>query len=622
MTYFVIAAATLSVLPVLVLQGRTLAHCAATELSLAAIASVCWWHFSPRVEPRLAAVTFCALLLTVLMLFIARGVEVRWSAGRAAMVALIVYGLCVPAMLLTPIDGDEPYYLLLTDSLLHDRDLDLRNQYRSREMAVTGRADLQAMPGDPIGPNGEQYSRHEPFLPALMLPGYAVAGLPGALATIVIFGGLLVRSTIRMLEDEGIDDATTRSVFAFVALGPPLLFYAVRIWPEVPAAWCFVEAIRGIRQRRSGRWVTPLLALVLLKLRFVLVGLVLVLRSRRSWLAVLLLIPMAVFWLVSGSASSVHTWRELLPGVPIAYLHGLLGLLIDGMAGIAFQAPFYLLGILALTRWRSMPESFRIGCVASSLYILYLIPRAEWHGGWSPPLRYITFLMPVLALGAAALLEETVAARAWLAPIAIATFALVVHGVTYPWRLFHIANGENPAGEALSLLYRSDFSRLFPSLIRPNLAALYGGIALAVILIVVATRRVAWPAPFVAPLLAIIFALGFSAGTRPAARIEFEDAHVGHDGGQLYPEEYTISRFLYTGGWDVGPGDSLSFLARKGPSTLRYSSTTGATMELAGRAYPLSPSSHGMVRVELPRSGRVTLRMLDGHVVLDRMDHD
>ncbi|MEO8034748.1 MAG: hypothetical protein ABI837_09965, partial [Acidobacteriota bacterium] len=313
---------------------------------------------------------------------------------------------------------------------------------------------------------------------------------------------------------------------------------------------------------------------------------------------------------------------ELLPGLPMAYLHGLTGLLIDGMAGIAFQAPFYLLGVVALTRWRSMPEAFRIGCAASSLYVVYLIPRAEWHGGWSPPLRYVTFLMPILALGAAVVLERSAAARAWLAPMAIATFALVVHGITYPWRLFHIANGESPAGEALSAMYQSDFSRLFPSLIRPNTAALYGGIALFVFLGVAASRRLALPAPLVAPVIAILIALGLSAGRKPAAHVEFEDAHVNHMGGQLFPEEYTISRFLYSGGWVVGAGDSVSFMARGGASTLRYSTTTGAMIELAGRAYPLPPSEHGVVRVDLPGSGRVTLRGLEGWVNLDRMDHD
>ena len=53
--------------------------------------------------------------------------------------------------------------------------------------------------------------------------------------------------------------------------------------------------------------------------------------------------------------------------------------------------------------------------------------------------------MPVLALGIAALWQ-----RIDSAPILVAaawTVALVVHGMAYPWRLFHIQNGENFAGE-------------------------------------------------------------------------------------------------------------------------------------------------------------------------------
>ena len=79
--------------------------------------------------------------------------------------------------------------------------------------------------------------------PLLMIPGYLVGGLPGAIATIALFAALLTRSTVRLFEDEGIDDATTRAIFPFVALGPPILFYAARIWPEVPAAFCFVTWI-------------------------------------------------------------------------------------------------------------------------------------------------------------------------------------------------------------------------------------------------------------------------------------------------------------------------------------------------------------------------------------------
>ena len=117
-------------------------------------------------------------------------------------------------------------------------------------------------------------------------------------------------------------------------------------------------------------------------------------------------IPLVIAFLISGNAMNTHSIRELLPRGAIFYWLGLFGLILDGAAGIVFQAPLYALAILALPRWRSMPDGFRLGMSASLLYILYLIPRSEWHGGWSPPLRYIVVLMPILALGAAVMWER------------------------------------------------------------------------------------------------------------------------------------------------------------------------------------------------------------------------
>jgi len=151
---------------------------------------------------------------------------------------------------------------------------------------------------------------------------------------------------------------------------------------------------------------------------------------------------------------------------------------LDGAAGIVFQAPLYALAILALPRWRSMPGAFRLGMSASLLYVIYLIPRSEWHGGWSPPLRYVVVLMPILALGAAVMWERIAAGTRSV--IALWTLMLVIHGATFPWRLFHLATGENFIGESLSTTWHSDFSRLMPSFIRPNTAAIVGSVVLTI----------------------------------------------------------------------------------------------------------------------------------------------
>jgi hypothetical protein len=565
-----------------------------------------------HVDLRLAFVVFGLAVAWSLFLV----TDIRWTPNRMALFAGAIYAIVVALMMITPIDGDEPYYLLTTESIAHDGDLDLSNQYRDIAHSAAQRPDMRPQIGDTRGPHGEQYSHLEPFLSLLMVPGYLVGQLPGALMTIVIFGALLARSTVRLFEDEGIDDVTIRSLFPLIALGPPIIFYAARIWPEVPAAFFFVEAIRGMRQQRPSRWLPALGGFVLLKFRFLLVAVVLLARALRDWRHIAIAIAVVAVVLPIGMATTGHTWHEVNPGPPLWMFYGFFGLLLDGAAGILFQAPLYAFGVLAAARWRSTPAAFRLGLSSSVLYLVYLLPRPEWHGGWSPPLRYIVFLMPILALGVASIWRR-LAAGPQLAVIAW-TFAVTAHGLAYPWRLFHIANGENVAGETLSAIWHSDFSRMFPSYIRPNMACVVAAVLAVVAFAVFRSGRSVMPAT-----IAAIIAIAFVFGRKPGDRIDFEDAHVIHQGGELYPYEFQVQRFLYRGGWIVHAGDSLSFLARRGPSVLQYSAGAPAMIQLGPDAYLLRPTrGYGSIRVNVGRGGRVELRCLSGAANLDRMDHE
>jgi hypothetical protein len=614
---FLLVAAVFAALPLVVFRGRTLRRyyaCYAASwalfLGLAAITQ----SLRIAVDPYLCLVTFAVIQLTIFSIFLA-GKDVLWSANRAAVIALLVYALAIPAMTHHVPDGDEPHYLLMTASLVRDHDLDLANQFRDLAHSGVGRLDLRPQLGDRTGAHGEIHSHLEPLLAFLLIPGYLAAGLFGALATMALFGALLARSTVRLFEDAMIDDATTRALFPLIAFGPPILFYATRIWPEVPGAWMFVEAVRGVDQRRTPRWIGALLALVMLKLRFALIAVVLVvraLRTRKQAIAATLIIALPALLL----STTTHRLRELIPSDATMWLQGFFGLLVDAHAGIAFVAPIFLGGVVALARWRSTPPAFRLGISASALYIFTLVARPEWHGGWSPPLRYIVVFMPILALGAAALAKPL---RGWFAPVVLWTIVVAVHGLSAPWRLFHIADGQNFVGEYLDDIWQSDFGRLLPSLIRPNLAAFVASALLVLVCLFV-------PKPNLkssAIIVAIAMALFFQAGRKPGSRIEFEDAHVSHDAGELFPYEYTVARFRYRGGWIIRPGEKLSFLARGGVSTIEYQSEGGAAIELAGRVYELPPTvGYGRARVEIPRSGRVFLRCVRGAVNLDRMDHE
>ncbi|HEX8619059.1 MAG TPA: hypothetical protein VF911_15855 [Thermoanaerobaculia bacterium] len=631
----------LLVAPLLVLRRRTLvAYYGAIAMTW--LFAFVVWRRIPAVEPLLGAIALATIGLVTLAVFIAQGRDVRWSANRAALLAAIVYALALPVIARHALDGDEPFYLFVTESIVEDFDLDLRNQYAEHKSGPQF--------NDPTGPRGEQYSRHEPFLSLLLVPGFALFGVSGALATIALFGVLLVRSTVRWMEDEGVAEEHIRAVFPFFAFAPPVLYYATRIWPEVPAAFFFVEALRGVRNQRIKRWLPALLGLVLLKLRFALVAAGLIgtifgpvarrIRSGRketgnaplplrdvALVLFVVMAPLLLLYAVTGDATNVHSWRELLPAPAERYVTGLFGLLTDGMGGIPFQAPFYLLGLFAVTQWRMMPRGFRTGMLAASLYILYLLPRPEWFGGWAPPLRYLVFLMPVLALGAASMWDRI--SRGAIAIAALWTLGLTIHGLRYPWRLFHIANGENALGEWLSHTYRADFSRLFPSFIRMNDASWIGVLVLSALCIVAAVRtalrrnaaRQTSATPLFIALFALLLAAGFHSGKQPGARVEFEDAHVIKEGGELYPELYTMMRVTYRGGWIVQSGHSLSFLARRGTHTLHAITGLGATFEIGGHAYHVEPHpEYQRIRITIPEDGRVTLRCVSGALNVDRME--
>jgi hypothetical protein len=599
-----VAVAAAVIAPLLVLRGRTLWAYLGADAATWLLAYVLWRRL-PGLDPRLCCILLGAVKLATLSLFLARGRNVRWSANRAALLAGMVYLLAAPLTAQYPPNGDEPWFLMTADSIVSDRDLDLRDEYAASGV-------WQRYPDDPVGPHGEQYSRHEVLLSLLILPGF-LAGKWGAVATIGLFGMLLVRSTIRWMEDEGIPDAHARAVFPFFAFAPPVLWYATRIWPEVPGAFFFVEALRGVRNDRVKRWLPALVALVLLKLRFALVAVGLLIRRPK-----LLAAGAAVVLLYFGLSRGVHSWRELIPAHPSLYVNGFFGLLVDNMGGIAFQAPFYLFGLFALVRWKSTPRGFRTGMIAAALYVLMLVPRSEWHGGWAPPLHYVTFLMPVLALGAASMWDRI--SRGAIAVVAVWTAGIAVHGLTWPYRLFHIAGGEHVVGEWLSRTYQSDFSRLFPSFIRPN-DARWIGAAAVLLLITIGLRR--WKYDLTVPLVSLVLAAGFAYGKQPGAHVEFEDTHVLHDGGRLYPDPFVMARFAYRGGWVLETGHSLSFLARRGTYTLHFITGLGATIELEGRAYTVQPhEAYQTVKVIVPNDGRVTLRCVSGAINVDRMERE
>ncbi|HKQ96943.1 MAG TPA: hypothetical protein VJV75_03625, partial [Candidatus Polarisedimenticolia bacterium] len=97
------------------------------------------------------------------------------STVAVAAAVFLAFGAVILARYrpLTWLVGDGPYYAETAVSLLHDHDLDLRNQLPGG-LVVHG-------PQIALGAGGEWYPKHPILLPVLGLPFLAAFGLPGLL---------------------------------------------------------------------------------------------------------------------------------------------------------------------------------------------------------------------------------------------------------------------------------------------------------------------------------------------------------------------------------------------------------------------------------------------------------
>lgn len=506
--------------------------------------------------------------------------------------ALLVFVSLLPWTANTrPPDGDEPYYLLLTHSLVQDGDADLADDYQAGEGRRFLNRPLVPQPGDPTGPNGEIYSRHNLLLPLLLALPYAVVGKAGALVMMAFLAALLAWRTLalaRALYPEHPGGALL--AFGMLVLGSPLLLYSGQVWVEVPAALALVVALERLLPplRLAGRVLTlvplvlALAALPLLKLRFTLVAIPLVLLAawrlrdaldRRVIRLVLgLLIAAGLGLLVYnqiayGNPLKIHAWQELdlARFGPGRYVQGFFGLFFDAAFGLFGAAPLWLLLVPALVlAWRRRDPFLGLVVLIAAPYLLLAAPRDEWYGGWSPPFRYGMVFLPLLAVLLVPLLSlrrRAPLARTLMVVLAAATLAVLTLCTVVPGWAYNLAHGRTHLTDHLAMSTGLDVARFLPSYVRPRTASWVWPPAAALVAAWAFRRsRRRGGRPLVAGTLILLTAaaaLRLAAARWPTRTVELEDPWIEHRGGHLYPELWTVSRVGYRGGWVLRPGESL-----------------------------------------------------------------
>ncbi len=498
-------------------------------------------------------------------------------------------------------DGDEPYYLLVAHSLAYDFDVDLSNNYQDDWQRFMKRR-IEPQPGDPVGDDGEIYSRHGFLLPLILTPAYRLAGPAGAMWVMAALAAALAWMVLR-LAHHYVPQSPAGALLAYgvVAFSPPLLLYSYQIWVEIPAALLLSLALDRIlllrqldrpRPLQLAMLALPILLLPILKMRFgLLVGplvLIAAWRTRKisiGWvggaLATMAAGLMAFNALRFGNPLRIYSWSELdLLQYSLAdFARGGFGMFYDCAFGLFPNAPIWFLllpafGLLIHRRasLASSPSLLFDLLLISGPYLLFIAPRIEWFGGWAPPFRYPLVFLPLVAVALAPILDQRrrPEVRALIAALAALTLVLTVVWVVIPGWTYNFADGRShlldQAGERLS----TDIARFFPSTVRPR-AATWLWIAVSLLAIPLGarwsggwqgrrgTRRgrpaAAWG---VTAVLLLLPALVFFSHRLPTGVVHFEDAFVFQPRGSVFPPPWVLQRPNYTGGWTLPAGRWLA----------------------------------------------------------------
>ena len=417
--------------------------------------------------------------------------------GDPARAPRVAFGLSVAlfltaATLVSPVlpQGDEPHYLVITQSLLRDHDLKIENNHRRGDYHAYFDGELRP---DYLrrGADEEIYSIHAPGLPALVAPAFALLGYPG----VVIFLSVVAAAAGAMAWSAAFRVTASAAAawfgWAAVILSEPFFVQSFMVYPDAPAGAIVMLAIatlvrgRDASMRRLAVTGAALALLPWLHTRAVILavplGAVLALRQRGSAenlarVAALFAVPLvsaiawfAFFYAIYGTpdprAPYGRTPQMTLDSLP----RGVIGLLFDQQFGLLPNAPVYLCafaGFVVLARRHTRLAADLAAALVP--YALAVSAFQMWWAGYTTPARFLVAMLPPLAIPAAvgfAAVRGRAVRIAWMTALAVsALITATAVGVGRGELLLNFRDGSSRLLTWLSAV--ADVTTAVPSMFR------------------------------------------------------------------------------------------------------------------------------------------------------------
>jgi hypothetical protein len=353
----------------------------------------------------------------------------------AVAAVLAVLGLCLFFRWHNPrqYSGDEPHYLLVSESLVRDGDVDLKDDYRNRRYLefYSGHLDPHVNTSIFTPASPHWYSMHGVGLPVVLVPAFAADEAHGATVAMVVIAAIVLVLTFLWARRFTGEVWFAAAATAALGFSPSFLGLEGRVFPDLPVAGLLLGSLLLLElpERRSGHLLL-LGTLVGASWWFhfknglafgtiAVIALVQVLRTSagRDRLRRVLLLTAPVAVSLVGYEVSNREWygswsptHMVLPGNSVFAINearGLAAVSFDAGRGLFTNSPALLLIFAGLPVWLRLFRGpvLRLALVLGPTIFLQAT-FSDWSGAYAPAARYALQFIPAAIPAIALFLRE------------------------------------------------------------------------------------------------------------------------------------------------------------------------------------------------------------------------
>lgn len=317
------------------------------------------------------------------------------------------------------LSGDEPSYLMMTYSMIHDKDIDLKNNYENRDYEKFGRK-WDTNPIAVTTPDDRLLPIHNVGFPILLIPAFLLGNRLGVVIFLNLMTALLIVQIFLLCLD------LTKKYWVSIVcaliggLTTPIFWQSMQVFPEVVAALLIILIMRSfLNNWEKGRfgWLVPVLSLAAIpwlhRRYYIIFGVLLILylfKVRKSPSRLTVLISSTIANVMANLLFYRLIYKSWLPpesnswDVLFGHLtpQGILGIFLDQERGLFIYSPIFVLIFLGyVSLYKLNRDYFWFTLISSAVGLIFIsinFSGGFWWGAWSTLCRYLVIFIPYFCL--------------------------------------------------------------------------------------------------------------------------------------------------------------------------------------------------------------------------------